>query len=110
MPNQERQKKAVKMVKPIKLQSKSVAKPKPIINKGDQLFICDIKEFSDINLYLEEIDEVRAIDAYRHLPERLVFRYKGGREMTWPLHRILNEGYSTLVTIFSSIKKTLDST
>ncbi|KAL8148041.1 hypothetical protein AgCh_005398 [Apium graveolens] len=67
-------KRAVMMVKPVKLQSKLVAKPKPIVNKPDQLFICDIKEFSDINLYIEEIDEVRAIDAYRNLPERLVFR------------------------------------
>ena len=25
--------------------------------------------------------------------------------MTWPLHKIFNEGYSVLVKIFSSIKK-----
>ncbi|KAL8132983.1 hypothetical protein AgCh_008448 [Apium graveolens] len=98
-------KRAIKKAKPVKLQSKSLTTPKPTVNKGDQLFIYEIKEFLDINLYLEEIDEVRAIDAYRHLPERLVFTYKGGREITWPLHRIFNEGYSTMVTIFSSIKK-----
>ncbi|KAL8148135.1 hypothetical protein AgCh_005472 [Apium graveolens] len=57
------------------------------------------------NLYLDELEEVRAIDFYKHLPERLVFWYKGGKELTWPLHRILNEGYSTLVTVFSLIKK-----
>ncbi|KAL8107131.1 hypothetical protein AgCh_023793 [Apium graveolens] len=56
-------KRVVKMVKPVKLQSKLVAKPKPIVNKGDQLFICDIKEFSNINLYLEEINDVKAIDS-----------------------------------------------
>ena len=82
-----------------------MTKPKPIVNKGDQLFICDIKEFSYINLYLDELEEVRAIDAHKKLPERLVFSYKGGKEMTWPLHRILNEDYSVLVKIFSSIKK-----
>ncbi|KAL8114359.1 hypothetical protein AgCh_021280 [Apium graveolens] len=40
-------KRVVRMVKDVKLQSKSMAKPKPIVNKGDQLFICDIKEFSN---------------------------------------------------------------
>ncbi|KAL8146501.1 hypothetical protein AgCh_004288 [Apium graveolens] len=61
-------KRVVKTVKPVKLQSKQVAKPNPNVNKGDQLYICDIKEFSDINLYLDELEEVRAIDAYKHLP------------------------------------------
>ncbi|KAL8155478.1 hypothetical protein AgCh_000751 [Apium graveolens] len=28
------------------------------------------KEFSDLNLYLDKLDEVRGIDAYRNLPER----------------------------------------
>ena len=39
--------------KPIKFapfQSKTLSKSKPTVNKGDQLFICDIKEFSYINL------------------------------------------------------------
>ncbi|KAL8124235.1 hypothetical protein AgCh_012030 [Apium graveolens] len=86
-------KRAIKKVKPIRLESKALVKPKLTINKGDQLFICDIKEFSDINLYLDELEEARSIDAYKHLPKRLVFKYKGERELTWPLHRILNEGY-----------------
>ncbi|KAL8124021.1 hypothetical protein AgCh_011867 [Apium graveolens] len=89
----------------VEIKSKASSKPKPTVNKGDQQFIYDIKEFSDINLYLDELDEVRGIDAYNRLPERLVFRYKGGKEMTWPLHRILNEGYTVLVKLFSSIKK-----
>ncbi|KAL8115285.1 hypothetical protein AgCh_021943 [Apium graveolens] len=41
---------AIKKAKPVKLQSKALAKPKPTVNKGDQLFICDIKKFSDIDL------------------------------------------------------------
>lgn len=53
------------------------------------MFICDIKEFSNINIYMDELKEVRAIDAHRNLPERLVFKYEGGKEVIWPLHRIL---------------------
>ena len=34
-----------------------------------------------------------------------MFRYKGAGERTWPLHRILDEGYSTLIRVFSAIQK-----
>jgi len=34
-----------------------------------------------------------------------VFKYKGSEERTWPLQRILNEGYSTLVRVYSAIKR-----
>ncbi|KAL8128079.1 hypothetical protein AgCh_014870 [Apium graveolens] len=37
-------KRAVKMVKPVKLQSKSVAKPKPIVNKRDHYTIDDLSQ------------------------------------------------------------------
>ncbi|KAL8145899.1 hypothetical protein AgCh_003872 [Apium graveolens] len=47
-------------------------KPKPQASKDDYVHICDIKEFSDIELYLDELEEVRGIAAYRQLPERLV--------------------------------------
>ena len=80
---------ASKKVKPVILKSKTLVKSISTVNKGDMLYICDIKEFSDINLYLDELEEVRGIDAHRHLPERLVFKYKGGKEIIWPLHRIL---------------------
>ena len=78
---------------------------KPIENKDDYLYIADIQEESSINLYLDELTEVRGIGATHKLPERLVFVYKGGKEMTWPLHRILNEPYSTLIKVFTCIKK-----
>ena len=84
---------------------KNISKPKPTIKKDDYVYICDIKEFSDINLYLDELEEVRDIFGNNKLPERLVFRYKVGKEMTWPFQRILNEGYSTLVRVFSVMKK-----
>ena len=66
------------------LQFKSVSKPKPTVNKDDLMYICDIKEFSDINLYLDELDEVRGIFVNNRLPERLVSKYKGNTERTWP--------------------------
>ena len=69
------------------------------------MYICDIKEFSELNLFLDELEEVRGIDAHKQLPERLVFRYKANVERTWPLQRILNEGYSTLIRVHSAMKK-----
>lgn len=72
---------AVKKVKPSTLRSKSITKAQTKVNKGDIMYICDIKEFSDLNLYPNELEEVRGIDAYRNLPERLVFKCKAGKEM-----------------------------
>ena len=96
---------AVKKVKPSTLRSKSLTKAQTEVNKGDIMYICDIKEFSDLNLYLDELEEVRGIDAYRNLPERLVFKYKGGKEIQWPLHRILQESQSVLIKVYSSFNK-----
>ena len=96
---------ARKKVKPVTLRSKTLTKSQSTVNKGDLLYICDIKKFSDINLYLDELEEVRGIDAHRHLPERLVFKYKGGKEIIWPLHKILLESQYVLIKIYSSFKK-----
>ncbi|KAL8147778.1 hypothetical protein AgCh_005194 [Apium graveolens] len=70
---------AVKKVKLSPLKSKSLVKAQSKVNKGDYLYLCDIKEFSDLNLYLDELEEVRGIDAYRNLPERLSIPYTGSR-------------------------------
>ena len=59
-------------MKHVSLRSKALTKSQPIVNKRDLMYIYDIKEFSDLNLYLDELEEVRGIDAYRYLPERLV--------------------------------------
>ena len=96
---------AVKKVKPSTLRSKSLTKAQTKVNKGDIMYICDIKEFSDLKLYLDELEEVSGIDAYRNLPERLVFKYKGGKKIQWPLHRILQESQSVLIKVYSSFKK-----
>ena len=98
---------ASKKVKPVSLKSKALTKSQPTVNKRDLMYMCDIKEFSDLNLYLDELEEVRRIDAYRHLPERLVFKYKGGKEMTWPLHMILQESQSVLIKSLLILQKEL---
>ena len=54
---------------------------------------------------MDELEDVRGIGAYRQLPERLVFKYKGNVEKTWPLQRIMNEGYSTLIRVHSVMRK-----
>ena len=108
LPLPKKQKRKPKSTPPItskKFTQKQKPNPKPPISKDDYVHICDIKEISDIELYLDELEDVRGIAAYRQLPERLVFRYKGAGERTWPLHRILNEGYSTLIRVFSAIQK-----
>ena len=53
---------------------------KPVENKADYLFIADIKEFSTLDLYLDEIISVRRIEKHNNLPERIMFTYKGGIE------------------------------
>ncbi|KAL8092892.1 hypothetical protein AgCh_034950 [Apium graveolens] len=52
---------AVKKVKPSTLRSKPLTKAQTKVNKGDIMYICDIKEFSDLNLYVDELEEVRGI-------------------------------------------------
>ncbi|KAL8108799.1 hypothetical protein AgCh_025042 [Apium graveolens] len=96
---------AVKKVKLSPLKSKSQVKAQSKVSKEDYLYLCDIKEFSDLNLYLDELDEVRGIDAYRNLPERLMFKYKGGKEIQWPLHKILQESQAILIKVYSSFQK-----
>ncbi|KAL8116604.1 hypothetical protein AgCh_022950 [Apium graveolens] len=108
LPLPKKQKRKSKSTPPLnskKFTQKHKPNPKPPISKDDYVHICDIKEISDIELYLDELEDVRGIAAYRQLPERLVFRYKGAGERTWPLYRILNEGYSTLIRVFSAIQK-----
>ncbi|KAK1356235.1 hypothetical protein POM88_049491 [Heracleum sosnowskyi] len=57
-----------------------------------------------MDLFIEEVSEIRGIDKFRELPERLTFVYKGGKVRAWPLQQVLNEGYSTLVKVFSGFK------
>ena len=54
---------------------------------------------------MDELEEVRGVHVHNQLPERLVFKYKASVERTWPFQRIMNEGYSTLVRVFSAMKK-----
>ena len=105
-PSSKKQKRRIEST-PSKASIKFTQKPKskPQNSKDDYVHICDIKEFSDIELYLDELEDVRGIAAYRQLPERLVFKYKGAGERIWPLHRILNEGYTTLIRVYSAIHK-----
>ncbi|KAL8112553.1 hypothetical protein AgCh_020031 [Apium graveolens] len=48
---------AIKKVKPVSLKTKTLTKAQPTVNKGDLLYICDIKEFPYINLYMDELEE-----------------------------------------------------
>lgn len=73
-------------------------------NKDDYLYKADIQEYSDMDLYLDELLEVRGIDRHKNLPERLMFVYRGGVKRPWPLQRVLGEGYPNLVKVFSSFK------
>ncbi|KAL8091399.1 hypothetical protein AgCh_033854 [Apium graveolens] len=86
---------ASKKVKPISLKSKALTKSQPTVNKRDLMYICDIKEFSDLNLYLNELEKVRGIDAYRHLLERLVLRQNSSVPeyygFPYELHRLILE-------------------
>ena len=51
--------------------------PKEPENKDDYLYITNIEEFSDLDLQLEDIHEVRAIDQTSRIPERLVHAIYG---------------------------------
>ena len=50
--------------------------PKEPENKDDYLFITNIEEFSELELDLDDLQEVRGIDQTSKLPERLAFSYK----------------------------------
>ncbi|MGI4673363.1 hypothetical protein ACR2XN_28260, partial [Klebsiella pneumoniae] len=60
---------------------------KDIFKKETEIYIADIEEHSNINLFLDEVNEVRGVKATARLPERLIFSYKGGNEVTRPLDR-----------------------
>lgn len=44
---------------------------KNIEDKDSVIYQADIEEYSDLNLYLDEIDEVWGLDATPRLPERI---------------------------------------
>ena len=89
--------------KPVFVRRQQVEKPP--INPEDFVYSADIREESSLNINLDDLVEVRGIAASHKLPERLVFVYKGGREQTWPLYRILGEDYQTLLSVFKCLKK-----
>ena len=83
----------------------SIVKQSAVENKEDYIYQAEIEEYSGINLFLDEVSEVRGIDKFNHLPERLAFVYKGGKQRTWPLQKVLGENYHILTKVFSSIKR-----
>ena len=94
---------------------KSVAKrmanppkpPKEPENPDDYLVNANIEEISELELELDDLQEVRGIEATSKLPERLIFSYKSKSDGTWPLHRVLSsEGFSSLTKIYASMKRT----
>uniref|UniRef100_U9TCG5 Uncharacterized protein n=1 Tax=Rhizophagus irregularis (strain DAOM 181602 / DAOM 197198 / MUCL 43194) TaxID=747089 RepID=U9TCG5_RHIID len=81
--------------------------PKEPENPDDYLIIANIEEISELELELDDLQEVRGIEATSKLPERLVFSYKNKGDVIWPLHRVLNsEGFSSLTKIYGSMKRT----
>lgn len=48
--------------------------------KDTEIYVVDIEEFSDVNLFLDELSEVRCMGPSARLPGRLVFTYKGRNE------------------------------
>ncbi|KAK1394491.1 hypothetical protein POM88_013547 [Heracleum sosnowskyi] len=103
MESRKKSKQRATKAKTILVRRPQVEKPPP--NPEDFIYIADIREESDLNLYLDDLVGVRGIGATHKLPERLVFVYKGGREQIWPLHRILGEDYQTLLVVFKCLKK-----
>ena len=80
--------------------------PKEPENKVDYLYITNIEEFSELDLELDDLHKVRAIDQTSRLPERLVFADKIKGDVIWPLQRVLKtEGFSSLTKIFAAIKR-----
>lgn len=54
---------------------------------------------------MDEIREVRELDATGRLPKRLVFEYKSGSSRQWPLQNILNDGFNTMIKMFPKITR-----
>ena len=78
--------------------------PKEPENPDDYLVIANIEEISELELELDDLQEVRGIEATSKLPERLVFSHKSKGDVTWPLHRVLSsEGFSPLTKIYASM-------
>ena len=61
-------------------------------NKDDYLFIANIEDFSELDIHLDDLLEVRGIDSTSRLLERLVFVYKISTDVIWPLHRVFKKG------------------
>lgn len=72
---------------------------KDTFKKETEIYIADIEEISNVNLFLDEVDEVNGVKATARLPDRLIFSYKGGNTVTRPLDQILKESYKHLTQI-----------
>ncbi|MGI4673553.1 hypothetical protein ACR2XN_29240, partial [Klebsiella pneumoniae] len=60
---------------------------KDTLKKETEIFIADIEEISNVNLFLDEVDEIKGVKTTARLPDRIIFSYKGGNAVTRPLDR-----------------------
>ncbi|MGI4673504.1 hypothetical protein ACR2XN_28975, partial [Klebsiella pneumoniae] len=64
---------------------------KDTLKKETEIHIADIEEISNVNLFLDEVDEIRGVKETARLPDRLIFSYKGGNEVTRPMDRSISK-------------------
>ena len=74
------------------------------VPKSDYAYAIHLTQQPKIELFLNEIDEVRGIAGTATLPDRLSFHYKNGYNQQWPIERILDQDYSVLKVIFMKMK------
>ena len=78
---------------------KVVKKP----NAADNIYEANIHERSSLKLYLDELVSVRGLDARGRQPEWLVFHYPANVQRVWPLHKILEEDYKVIVSVYTKM-------
>ena len=59
-----------------------------------------ISEQPPIELYLNELGWVKALRKTKRYPERMEFHYSSGSRISWPLHKILDQDYHVLKTVY----------
>ena len=70
------------------------------MTKSNYAYAFHISEQPPIELYLNELEWVKALTKTKRYPERLEFHYTSGTRIAWPLQRILDQDYHVLRTVY----------
>ena len=73
------------------------------VSKSTYAYAFHISEQPPIELYLDELQSIKALTRTKRYSERLEFHYSSQAKIAWPLERILDQDYNVLKTVYMKL-------